>query len=143
MNAQIAPDGALMVERAGEFKVQQCPFTPIGPRQDEADCGDWCPCFTEPDLWEKPSNGAIALIHLNRGGGLMGRLWVVETSIRGADGVRTGFQPHMWSGLSCVSNSWYRAHKQKRLLYRYLKDAAPRIWARYDVRVREYSHKES
>ena len=46
MKAQIDNKGHLFVERAGEMKVQGCPFGGMVDGNHAA-CGDWCPLFEE------------------------------------------------------------------------------------------------
>lgn len=41
MKAKIDKNGNFMIERAGVFKQQGCPFS------QDAYCGDWCPLFAE------------------------------------------------------------------------------------------------
>lgn len=49
MNAKFDERGNLLVKRAGEFKLQECPDrTPDG--RFESGCGDWCPRLNEFEI---------------------------------------------------------------------------------------------
>ena len=65
----------------------------------------------------------------------MARVWVVEARYNKATG-RPVWLPYHEQGF--VSNSWYDAHKAKRLAYDRCKEYAPKVWTRKDFRVREY-----
>jgi hypothetical protein len=45
MKGKIDRDGRLCIERAGNIKIQKCPYQ-SGP----ANCGDWCPHFGESEI---------------------------------------------------------------------------------------------
>ena len=43
LKGKINQQGLLSIERAGQMKIQYCPYHPAG-----LECGDWCPKFNEP-----------------------------------------------------------------------------------------------
>jgi len=53
---QISERGFLSVKRGNQLKEQFCPFSPPGDAAYPVNCGDWCPLFGEPHVWE---NGDI------------------------------------------------------------------------------------
>jgi len=50
MRIKINSDGFLLIERAGMFKTQDCPYCPT-----VASCGDWCPMFGDPEKEDSDS----------------------------------------------------------------------------------------
>jgi len=39
--------GGLLIRRAGQMRLQNCPFTESNPDNSPICCGDWCPHFGE------------------------------------------------------------------------------------------------
>ena len=53
LKGKIDAGGCLLIQRGGEFKLQQCPHTPCDFQVNNdimirQPCGDWCPKFGEP-----------------------------------------------------------------------------------------------
>jgi len=55
MKAKINRVGCLFVERAGEMRIQFCPFASKTEGAPDV-CGDWCPAFREPEQQRSWSN---------------------------------------------------------------------------------------
>ena len=45
MRIKITERGSLLLERAGKFKLQLCPYVPDPAEGTATPCGDWCPQF--------------------------------------------------------------------------------------------------
>jgi hypothetical protein len=54
MKIRINKYGHLEIERAGKFKSQHCPFIADITKYDSV-CGDWCPLFKEPIIYNSIS----------------------------------------------------------------------------------------
>ena len=74
MKGKIDANGCLCLERAGQLKLQDCPYRSLVEGKYRFACGDWCPHFGEPEY----DRGFPTIINLSCGNG---RTWYFDELI--------------------------------------------------------------
>jgi len=66
MRFKINVNGNLRIERAGQMKVQECPYDMASlsaTKGENAECGDWCPLFGEPEYTNDSKGATLRICH--------------------------------------------------------------------------------